>query len=444
MRKLPLYLQSRPQIFLTAPPGTTLSLGERHFNGFWWGLANLDGLRFPCRVQFLAHAINQSIRLLLTSAPPSQRTKLFTLVESMQHGLNCALLNAGYAPRLPPPFIHSYLAIPPLDQEKLCEILVRIPSLQRLDLLEHGLVQLFIQPFFMQSATDFDVQNAYEIVQDLAATLDLPLAILRRSLYHPPIPVPLADGFVYGPLPPSLATSEVMHSRYPPVPPPPPLPPPLNPPPTLTRPCLERLILRLTYHLHARITAPPGSLKSLIDHEAIKLMVRGIRSGAIPLPSFISELYEDSRPTVASSPPSLHIDTQLVSPFSNIGGPSHKSFIPVKLTAGSRRRVLTRRAFLSPPRSNPLSIPPYAHSSRRRLLERPLPFTSPPSSPHHAWEPLLHLKLGDVGWDPRQPLPLAPPPRVSAWEGRLELLLKLGDVGWGAFAHPRPPRPDPP
>lgn len=151
------------------------------------------------------------------------------------------------------------------------------------------------------------------------------------------------------------------------------------------QPCLKRLVTHLMHHLHSRIMAPPGSLKSLIDHESIKLMVHGICSSAIPVSPNILELYEDSRPPVASSPPFLHIDMQLVSCFSNIGGPSCKSFIPAKLTAGSRRHVLTWCAFLSPPRSAPLSIPPYARSSCRRLLERPLHFTSPLSSPHHAW-----------------------------------------------------------
>lgn len=227
MYELPPYLQSRPHIFLTAPPGTTLSLGEWHFNGFWWGFANLNSLRFPGQVQFLAHAINQSICLLLTSAPPSQRAELLSSIESMQHGLNLALLNAGYVPRLPPPSIHTYITIPPLDQEKLCKILPHVPPLKCLDLLEQGLIQLFIQPYFSNSATDFDVQNAYEVTQDLAMALDLPLTILRRSIYC--LPIPLTDSFVYGPLPPSFATSEVMHSRYPP-----PLPssPPPPPPPT--------------------------------------------------------------------------------------------------------------------------------------------------------------------------------------------------------------------
>ena len=215
--------------------------------------------------------------------------------------------------------------------------------------------------------------------------------------------------------------------------------------PLVMRPCLDHLARHLTHHLHSRIKSRPGSLQSMIEHESIKLLACGIRTGAIPLPSFLLEP-EESRTPAASSPPSLHIDTSVASPFSNIGGPSHKPFTPAKLMAGARRRALTHRAFAapSPPKSLPLSICPRALPSYCHHITRPTPPHIPPSTPHLAWEPLLHLKLGDVGWDPRRPLPLAPPPRVSAWEGLPELLLKLGDVGWGAFVSPRPPRPDPP
>ena len=301
-----------------------------------------------------------------------------------------------------------------------------------------------MHPYYVEDArSPYDVQDALEVISGLMDVLQTSLIILHRTTPSRPTPVPLADGQVFGPLTFPLANSEVAYSRYPPLSPPPPPPPPSLP--LGTRPSLAHLAHYLSHHLHSRIKSRPGSLQSMIDHASIKLLARGIRTGAIPLPSFLLEP-EDSRTSAAFPPPSLHIDTSVSLPFSNIGGPSRKSFIPVKLTAGARRRALTRRAFAvpSPPKSLPLSIMPRALPSRRRHAVRPTLPNPPPSTPHPAWEPLLRLKLGDVGWDPRHPLPSAPPPRVSTWEGLPELLLKLGDVGWGASARPRPPRPDPP
>ena len=447
MHVYPLHLQAGPRIFLTSPLGAPrLSQGERHFNAFWWCFVNLPSLecRFAGKVQLVARSIHLTVTNLLFSGPPSGRQTLLYAIEDTLSNLNSALLGAGWLLRLPPTHLPTFLAVPPEDQDLFAHILTEISPLQRLILLEKGLGELFTHPFYTDTArSSYDVQDALEVISGLADVLHTSLTILRRSFPQRPLPVPLTDGQVYGLLTLPLANSEVAQSHYPPLPLPPPPPPPSLPP--VMRPCLDHLARHLSRHLHTRIKSRPGSLQSMIDHASINLLACGIRTGAIPLPSFLLEP-EDSRTPAASSPPSLHIDTSVSLPFSNIGGPGHKSFIPAKLTAGARRRALTRRAFAvpSPPKSLPLSITPRALPSHRRHAVRPTLPNPPPSTPHPAWEPLLRLKLGDVRWDPHRPLPLVPPPQVSTWEGLPELLLKLGDVGWGAFACPRPPRPDPP
>ena len=449
MHVLSLHLQAGPRIFLTSPLGAPcLSQGERQFNGFWWRFVNLPSLErhFAGRVQVIARAIHLTTTNLLFSGPPSGRQTLLTAIDDIISNLNSALLGAGWLLRTPPTHLPTFLAVPPEDRDTFAHFLTEISPFQRLILLEQGLGELFMHPYYVDNArSSYDVQDAFEVISGLADVLHTSRTILLRTIPQRPTPVPLADGQVFGPLTPPLTNSEVAHSRYPPLPLPSPPPPPPPPLPSVTRPSLDHLAHHLTHHLHSRIKSHPGSLQSMIEHASIKLLARGIRTGAIPLPPFLMELEESCTPA-ASSPPSLHIVTSVTSPFSNIGGPSRKSFIPTKLTAGARRRALTRRAFAvpAPPKSLPLSIVPHALPSYRRHATRPAPPHVPPPTPHLAWEPLLCLKLGDVGWDPCCPLPLAPPPRVSAWEGLPELLLKLGDVGWGAFACPRPPRPDPP
>ena len=141
---------------------------------------------------------------------------------------------------------------------------------------------------------------------------------------------------------------------------------------------------------------------------------------------------------ICGSSPSLRICVSIPHPFSTIGGPSRKpsSIKPSPPIAGSRRRVLTRHAFLS--HHSPSITTPH---SRRSTLSPP-PSRPPPKSP--AWAPAaLSLKLGDVGWSPSLANPLQLPP-PSAWAELPEFGLKLGDVGWRALVRPRPPRPDPP
>ena len=447
MHVYPLHLQAGPRIFLTSPLGAPrLSPGERQFNGFWWRFVNLPSLecRFAGRVQVIARAIHLTTTNLLFSGPPSGRQTLLTAIEDIISNLNSALLGAGWLLRTPPTHLPTFLVVPPEDQDSFAHFLTEVPPFQRLILLEQGLGELFMHPYYADTArSSHDVQDAFEVISGLADVLHTSTAILRRTIPQRPTPVPLADGQVFGPLTLPLADSEVAYSRYPPLPLPSPSPPPSLPP--VMRPCLDHLARYLSRHLHTHIKSRPGSLQSMIDHASIKLLARGICTGAIPLPPFLLEP-EESRTPAASSCPSLHVDISVSLPFSNIGGPSRKPSIPAKLTAGARRRALTRRAFAvpSPPKSLPLSIRPHALPSHRRLPVQPTPPCIPPSTPHPAWEPLLRLKLGDVGWDPHRPLPLVPPPRVSAWEGLPELLLKLGDVGWRAFTCPRPPRPDPP
>ena len=363
-----LYLQAGPRLFLTSPLGAPyLSQGERHFNAFWWRFVNLSSLDncFARQVQLVACTIHLTITNLLFSGPPSGCQTLLAAIEDILSNLNSALLSAGWLLRLPPSHLPTFLMVPPEDQDIFAYFLTEIPPFQRLILLEHGLGELFTHPYYADTTcSSYDVQDTFEVLSGLADVLHTSLTILHCSIPQRPTPVPLTDGQVYGPLTLPLANSEVAYSHYPSPSPPPPPPPPSLPP--VMWPSLDQLACHLSHHLHMRIKSHPGSLQSMIKHALIKLLARGICSGAIPFPPFLLEL-EESRTPAASSPPPLHIDTAISHPFSNIGRPSHKSSIPTKLMAGARYCALTHCAFAipSPPKSLPLSIVPRALPSHR-------------------------------------------------------------------------------
>ena len=363
--------------------------------------------------------------------PRSQRKHLLSTVEYLDHFLSQFPARCKVTPREPPCPSKLYSILTKREKELFCGILEgRIFDIcnsarngRLFDFLPHHRIYLLISLFHtvFQNPQDFPPLEPYfeahflSTILDASTRLKLPLSILRRSLEVTPLPVPcpLPDGQVFGPLPPSLTTTAAFRTRYPP------------PPPLCTQPYCR------------------SSLKRLMDCAATRILLQAIACEILipPLSPTPSPAPEGSRPPVAPSKPALRLNVSLLSPFINIGGPSRKSlssFKPAPRSGGKRRRTITRRAFLLPLGS--LSIRP-----RFRLPPHPSPFTPSPSSPHSplspAWVPAaLRLKLGDVGWV-TFPSPLT---SVPGWDGLPELAQKLGDVGWFATLRPRPPRPDPP
>ena len=360
--------------------------------------------------------------------PHSQRKDLLSAVEYLDNFLPQFSARCKVTPRKPPCPSKLYSILTKREKELFCgtlegkifDICNSARSGRFFDFLPHHRIYLLISLFLtaFRNPQDFPPLEPFfeahflSIILDASTRLKLPLSILRRSLEVVPCPVPcpLPDGQVFGPLPPSLVTSAAFRARYPP------------PPPLCTWPYCR------------------SSLKRLMDCAATRILLQAIAC-EILIPPLSPTVPEGSRTPAAPSKPTLHLTVSLPSPFTNIGGPSRKSlssFKPAPRSGGKRRRAITHRAFLLPLGS--LSIRP-----RSRLPPCPSPFTSSPSSPHSPLSPVwvpaaLRLKLGDVGWV-TFPSPLT---SVPGWDELPEFAQKLGDVRWFATLRPRPPRPDPP
>ena len=184
MHVLPLHLQAGPSLFLVPPPGG-LSQVERHFNAFWWRFVNLNSLenRFAGKVQLITRAIHLTITNLLLTGPPGGRQTLLTIIEDILSNLNSALLGAGWLLRSPPTLVPTFLAVPPLDQDFFAHVLTEIPPFQRLILLEKGLGELYMNPYYTNTArSSYDIQDSFEVILGLADVLHVPIAILHRTI----------------------------------------------------------------------------------------------------------------------------------------------------------------------------------------------------------------------------------------------------------------------
>ena len=266
------------------------------------------------------------------------------------------------------------------------------------------------------------------MVKRLARCLQLPLTILERSPAPLVTPVVLEDGQVFGPLLPSLASSPVDRSRFPPRVRADPTPSPPSPHACprshdhALSPAYEAYLIAATWRLHVRRHLVDPSVGPLD-----RLLASGILLHLVPLPPLPppADCFVCRPMPARASPPVLPPLLIPPSPFISssvfIGGPSHKSFSrPRCRVAGSRRR---------PPRSRPLFC--YRTSSPRL-------HSSPPLSPRLVPTKELPERLLEANgtfWTALiKPRPLPRP----------DHLLEVSEVLWRATIYPRPPRPDPP